>query len=119
MRKFTIRLESLRFYSKIGVAEQERLIGNEFEVDVKLIFDADNFIYEDLSTSVNYAEIYDLIKSEMEKDCMLLESVAISIATEIEKKWPKVEESYIKIRKVHPPITGIQGSASVEYTSIK
>ena len=52
MGRFIIRLENLHFYSDIGVFEQERNVGNEFQVDVTLETDDTRFIPEHLDTSI-------------------------------------------------------------------
>ena len=45
--------------------EQERLIGNEFIVDVEVDNDASHFEDENLDTTISYADIYEEIKAVM------------------------------------------------------
>lgn len=112
---FTIRLEDLRFFSRIGVFEQERIVGNEFRVDCSLLVTADNFESEDLSTTVSYADVYRIIDNAMKKDWKLLESVAENIAIECRSLWSEIIQICVRITKLNPPISGIQGTCSVEY----
>lgn len=110
-----IRLNDLRFYSRIGVADQERLVGNEFSVTVAINIDASSFIPENLSTSVSYADIYQIIEQEMNKTWLLLESVAKSIAEILFDRWHSIQECSVNVTKLSVPLKGIGGSASVEY----
>lgn len=113
---FTLRLEDLRFFSRIGVFEQERNVGNEFRVDCSFKISADSFTCEDLSTTVSYADVYCIIENAMKKEWKLLESVAVQVAYECRKNWPGIIQINVKITKLSPPISGLQGSCSVEYT---
>lgn len=116
---FHIRLEDLRFYSHIGIAEQERLVGNEFRVDMHLTLTADCFRAEELTSTVSYADAYAMVEKVMQQTHLLLESVAMEIADSISIKWPQVERVAVKITKLSVPIDKMNGSASVEYVSEK
>lgn len=112
---FEISLEQAKFYSHIGVSEQERKVGNEFVVDLKVVVDAGKFKEEVLATSVSYAEIYEEVKKVMGSSGMLLETFAFRIATAIKERWPYIESGNVSIIKSALPIQGIDGYAKVEY----
>lgn len=112
---FEIRLNDLHFYSHIGVSDQERKVGNEFSVDISIRYSANEFIDEDLSTTISYADIYDIIKQQMNRDANLLETIAKSITSEISKRWNTCFEIQTEIYKINPPISGIIGNSSVKY----
>lgn len=117
MGRFVIRLENLHFYSGIGVFEQERNVGNEFQVDVTLETDDARFIPEHLDTSISYADIYEVVESNMKREWLLLESVSKSICDSIKSKWDDVKAVRVRISKLSAPIAGIQGVCSVEYVA--
>lgn len=117
MSRFVIRLENLSFYARIGVEQQERIVGNEFAVDITACCNADVFADEDLDSTVSYAEIYDIVAEEMHRPRLLLETVAREIGERLRRKYEVIESVSVKIVKKAPPIPGIQGSASVEYQS--
>lgn len=117
MDTFIIRLESLGFFARIGVSEQERLVGNRFRVDVSLQIPREGFAPEDIGTTVSYADVYEIIRQIMSEEALLLESVADRIAASIRLKWPEIGLLSVKISKLSPPITGIDGNCSVEYVS--
>ncbi|MDE6339803.1 MAG: dihydroneopterin aldolase [Muribaculaceae bacterium] len=64
----TIKLKDLLFHSLIGVEEQERIVGNEFRVNVELTYSADHFENENLESTISYAEVYALVEEEMRKE---------------------------------------------------
>ena len=113
--KFTVRLENLRFFSRIGVYSQERCVGNEFAVSVSFAVDASGFVSEDIRSTVSYADVYLIVEEEMKREWLLLESVCASIADRISCRFPCVKDMRVKISKLAPPIPGIQGECSVEY----
>lgn len=115
MDKFTIRLKGLRFFSRIGVAGQERRVGNDFEVNITISLPADGFRREDLSSTVSYADVYLMAKECMDHEALLLETVAKDISERISEKWPVIEDVSVEITKLSVPIDGMTGSASVEY----
>ena len=54
-----IHLRKLRFHAFIGVGTQERLTGNDFEVDLRLKTDVARAMEtDDVCATVNYAEAY-------------------------------------------------------------
>lgn len=111
---FNICLSNLRFYAYIGLLEHEQRIGNNFTVNVELTIDASPFREEDLSSSISYADVYEVVKEEMEKKRKLLESVALSISDTIKARWDVVLKSSVSITKEFVPVHGFNGQGTVE-----
>ena len=62
-----IRLEGMHFYAHHGCFEEERVIGTRFIVDVALCVDTTLAEHSDsLDDTVNYAEVYQVVKKEMQ-----------------------------------------------------
>lgn len=111
---FEIALNKLRFFARHGVLDFERESGNEFIVDLSVRIPFDKRIVDDeLEGTVSYADLYEIVKEEMEVPRKLLEKVANEIAIRIKEKFPEVTMGFIKIEKVRPPIPTLLGSASV------
>lgn len=109
-----ISLNDLRFYSYHGVYEEEKRIGNEFRVSLSVFIPFNNEMEKDLlSSTLSYASLFEIIKEEMDKSCNLMEKVALNIVKKIKSKFSEVKSGRIRIEKVHPPIPGILGSASI------
>lgn len=114
-----IRLEGLRFYAFHGVLEQERRVGGDYTLDLILtLSDADAAIFQDdLSGTVNYAEVYELVKREMATPSALLEHVAGRILAALFEAFPKVAAATVKLRKDNPPMGATCDGCSVVLTA--
>jgi len=115
MSVFRIKLSGLRFYGRIGVFNQERAVGNEYVVDMAVEIPGDSFEEENLDTSISYADIYEIIREEMGRETLLLESVAVRISKRVKERWPKIEKGTVSIEKEGVPISGIDGRCGIEY----
>ena len=114
MMEFEIVLNDLRFYAFHGVYEEERLKGNDFLVNLSVFIPVVAGIQDDeLANTVSYADLFEIVKEEMVNPCNLLETLALKIARRIRKTFPEVVRGRVSIEKKRPPITGMEGSASV------
>lgn len=109
-----IELKTMRFYAYHGVSPQETLVGNSFIVD--LIISApivQATLTDNLSDTINYAEIYELVKQEMSIPSKLLEHVAGRILKALKTQFPQINAIDIKVSKLNPPFGADMHSASV------
>lgn len=107
-------LEGLEFHAYHGVYPQERSSGNKFEVDVSVETEIDSSAFEDdLTGTINYERLYDVVKEEMAKPSKLLERVGHNIAGKILSSFPQAISVHISISKFNPPIGGVCKKASV------
>ncbi|MCH5241377.1 MAG: dihydroneopterin aldolase [Muribaculaceae bacterium] len=112
--EYKISLKNLSFYSYHGVLEEERKIGNEFRVSLSVFIPYNQeIINDDLSATVSYADLYEIVKAEMGSPKKLLETVAQRIVAEIKAGFPQIIRGEVTIEKIHPPIPSMLGSASV------
>lgn len=104
--KGTVSVQGLKIYAYHGVDPQETKIGNMFEVDVSVTFDSEHAMRADrVDLTVNYAELVEIIKSEMGFPSKLLELVVYRIYSHIMVKYPQVDGGVISIYKLQPPIS--------------
>lgn len=114
MKEFEIKLSDLRFHAHHGVMHQETKVGNEFIVDLAVRIPFPETILEDnLDDTVSYADIYEIVESEMGNTKKLIETVAAKIADRISRRWPQIISGHITICKSTPPIPSITGRAEV------
>ena len=100
----TVEIDGLRLYARHGVLEQERTVGNLFEVSLSLQCASDEAGRDDdLSTTINYAEVIDTVRRIMEEPVKLLECVAWRIRDAVSRRWPEVTGGCIKVSKLTPP----------------
>ena len=99
-----IKLEKMRFHAHHGVMEQERRVGNDFEVTVEVEYPFEKAMEsDDLNDTMNYAELYSIVEREMSIPSQLLEHVAGRIITSIKKEFPEAGAGELIITKLHPP----------------
>lgn len=102
----TIYINKLRIRAFHGVFEQERTVGNIFEVSVALTAGCrEAMLNDNLDGTVNYAEVVKLIKDEMRKPSKLLENVAYRIYKAVCSRYPSVTSGEITVSKPAPPVS--------------
>ena len=88
----------MRFFAQHGVAPQERIVGNEFILSLKLKTDVSRAIKtDDVSHTVSYADVYQSVKNEMEIPSRLLEHVGGRIIERLFHDFPTIEEIEAKL----------------------
>jgi 7,8-dihydroneopterin aldolase/epimerase/oxygenase len=111
----TIELKNLYFFAHHGLYAEEKKIGNEFEVNLFVAYTPGAGIITDIAETINYAMLYELLKTEMQKPRELLETAAMEIAEHIHSIYPNAKKVEITITKLHPPIAKFTGSVGVKY----
>ncbi len=110
-----ITLDEMVFFSRHGVLPQERITGNNYRVNLRIKTDfTPAVLKDDLSGTINYAELYKIVKEEMDIPSQLIEYVAGRIVQAIFWKYPRIEAIDIRVSKINPPLGGDLHAASVE-----
>jgi dihydroneopterin aldolase len=109
----TIHLQDLIFFAGHGVFPEEEILGGEFVVNVKVYFTPVQPLIQEISDTLNYAEIFDVVQKIMMEPTPLLETLAQKIGYQIIEKFNMAEEVFVKIDKSHPPILSFQGKVGV------
>lgn len=110
----TIAIEGMEFHAYHGCFAEEQVIGNTFIVD--LWFETDTSVAEqtdDLNKTVNYADVYQIVKKEMEINAKLLEHVGKRVINAVQESFPEIESIGLKISKLNPPVGGKVSNVSV------
>ena len=113
-----IRLNNIQLYGWHGVSDDEKRIGQEFEVDVEILLNLTSSIAsDDIKKTVDYSELYRFIVSKFsEKKYNLIETLAHNITMSILKEF-LVKSCKVSIRKPSAPIDGILDTVEVEVVS--
>lgn len=110
-----IRLDDMRFYAYHGVMEQERHVGGHYLVSLDVEADLTAAVRtDDVSDTVSYAELFELVKSEMAIPSKLLEHVAGRIGQRTLEQFDKIMSLTIRVTKENPPMGANCKGASVE-----
>jgi dihydroneopterin aldolase len=115
-----IRLTHMVIYAHHGAHEEERTLGQRFEIDVELALDTEKAAKEDrLELCVDYGKVYHKIHDAVtEKKFYLIEALAQHIAEKILSDF-EVKEVLVRVRKPSVPIKGSIEHVEVEITREK
>jgi 7,8-dihydroneopterin aldolase/epimerase/oxygenase len=103
-----IALEGLEFFAYHGFFDEERKIGNRYEVDIRVETDFDQASEDDLlEHTVDYGQLYQMVSKEMKHPTKLLERLAGRIAGNILQEIKPVKQVEISVSKLNPPLRGL------------
>jgi 7,8-dihydroneopterin aldolase/epimerase/oxygenase len=108
----TIQLNQLRFRSFHGLYAQEKVSGNDFEVNVLIRLSGEIPISK-LDQTVDYAVLYRIIENRMAIATPLLETVAQELVDQLHDHDPRIGHVSVSVKKLHPPIAGFTGNICV------
>lgn len=108
-------LKNMVFYGYHGVAEQEKILGGRFEVDLSIEFNMNAAIRSDhLNDTISYVDLYQLVHDVVTKSKFyLIEALAGKILKEIFAHYQPARV-IIRIRKPGAPVKGVLDTVEVE-----
>lgn len=102
----SISINDLLVHAPIGVAEQERIVGNDIAISLTIKFDVSKAMLSDnVDDTLNYADVAYLVREVALRPAKLLEHLAYSIASELFAHWPMIEALDMTVTKLSPPIS--------------
>lgn len=111
----TIEVNGLRIRACHGVMVQERIMGNEFEISIKLRYPIENAMASDeLDDTLNYVRVVEIVQREMAETSQLLEHVAGRIYRALIEEFPYILGGEICLSKLTPPIAARLRSVGVK-----
>ncbi|MFF2890565.1 dihydroneopterin aldolase [Paenibacillus sp. NPDC057967] len=98
-------VKGMRFYGYHGVFPEENKLGQHFYVDLDLGIDLEQAANtDDLTCTVNYAELHALAKSIVEgAPFKLIEALAGHIASRVLEAYTMINDVTVRVTKPHPP----------------
>ncbi len=115
--KDRILIQGIQFYGYHGVREEERKLGQRFVVDVDLQLDLSPAAGADsLAATVDYEQVHAVVvEIGTREQFSLLEALASRVASTVLERFP-VQQVTVRVTKPLPPIPGLVGGISVEFT---
>ena len=108
-------LKDVRFHAFHGVMPQEGQVGADFLVNLRIGYPLGKALESDeVSDTLNYAEVYALVAQEMKQPSKLLEHVAGRIVQRISEHFPLVTSIDLTLMKQNPPMGADAEGAGVE-----
>jgi dihydroneopterin aldolase len=98
-----------------GVWDEERQVGQRFEVDVEFVIDVKTAAKSDnIRNTIDLYKVYQAIENIVtKKSFKLVETLAETITTALLRKFP-IHELRVRVRKPNSPVPGICDGIEVE-----
>ncbi len=111
----SVRLKNMVFHAHHGYWDEERRIGQRFEVDVELWLDVKKAAASDhIRDTIDLYKLYQAVEKVVtKKQFKLVETLAEVIAADLLKKFP-ITEVKVCVRKPNSPVPGICDGIEVE-----
>jgi len=116
MRVWQIKLENVKFFSFHGLYPEERVLGNEFTLNVSVDRISTESFSENLKHSIDYGVLYSICSDVMKKPVDLLETICEQIVEKIQFICPDYHLIEISVTKDQPPLGQIAGYSTVKLT---
>lgn len=110
-----VALEGIEFHAYHGAYPEESILGNRFTLDLELETDFKKAMLEDdLSATVDYSKLYQLIKSRMDVKVKLLEHLGHMIVSDILEVYPETKQIRLTLKKHGPALGGLVKFSAVQ-----
>ena len=114
----SIELENMEFRACHGCYDLEKQVGNRFRVNLTIDAEiGDAAEKDDLNGSINYVNVYDMVRKEMDIPSDIIENVAYRIGQAVRQSFPQIISCTVKVSKLAPPIGGKMERVSVTLTA--
>ena len=105
----------MRFHAFHGVLPQERLVGGNYLLNMRVGYPLEQAMADDdVNSTLDYAKLYELVKREMLVPSNLLEHVAGRIIKAVETTFPEATSIELTLIKENPPMGADCNGAGVE-----
>ncbi len=111
----SIHLHNIIIYAHHGIYEEEKILGNEFELNITIQYTPHKLPVKHMADTIDYVAVYELLKRRMAVPTPLLETVITDIAGQILEQFSLAENVAISIRKILPPVSQLKGSVGVSF----
>ena len=110
-----VTLKNVRFRAYPGVLPQERQVGGDFLVSLRVGYPIEKAMESDaVEDTLNYATLFDVVRREMLVPSQLLEHVAGRIVKAVTAAFPLVTSVDLELIKQNPPMGADSDGAGVE-----
>ena len=114
MKKNFIKIENIELWARVGVLDQERKLGQLFNLDILLWSDFDECSEsDDIKATLDYSLIIQKVKSHSKNfSCFTIEKYSEEIIKIIQSGFDP-DRIKIILTKLNPPIDGFNGKVSI------
>jgi dihydroneopterin aldolase len=102
-----IHLEAIQLFAYHGCLPEEALIGSNYTIDVMMETDfTAAALADDLSQTIDYCVVFNIVKEEMAIRANLLENVALRMVNRLKRELKDLNKVAITVTKLNPPMNG-------------
>ena len=107
-----LSIKKIETHSFHGCLPAERKVGTRFSTDLEFVGDFSKAMADDdLSQTVDYVLVHQLVREEMSIPANLIEHVAQRIMKRMQETFPIATYVKVSITKFNPPVNGQLGEA--------
>ena len=109
-----LKIDNIKLWARVGVLEEERVLGQFFSLDIFLWTDFEKCTAnDDIKKTVDYSKLVEILKDQSKKIyCFTIEKYSNAILEIIDQEF-KLSKIKIILTKCNPPITGFDGKVSI------
>lgn len=119
----TISIKNIGVFSRTGVFESEKVLGQTFLVDVELYTSPDNILQQhsdDINNTIDYSVVNAKIRAyAREHPTNLVEAMAHNLAGMILQEFELCKGLKVTVSKPHIPVEDFSGDVSVTVVRMK
>ncbi len=110
-----ICINDINLWAHVGVLEEERLLGQYFNLDIILWTDVNQAaVHDDLTMTLDYSKaIKGLQDLALKINCLTIETFSEHILNFLDELYGPVPKQ-ISLMKCNPPINGFKGTVSIK-----
>ncbi len=114
VEKTQISLNKIRLYAYHGVLPQENKVGGWYTLTLRVDYPFSEAVSsDDVADTLDYSQLLEIAKREMNIPSRLLEHVAGRIASAVFETFPKTERIELELCKENPPMGSDTSGATV------
>lgn len=104
----------MEFRASHGCYDLEKKVGGNFAVDVEYDTEVgDAVATDDVTRTVSYVDIYEVVRGEMARPSNIIEHVAARIIETVYARFPELKRVQVTVAKIAPPLGGKAERVSV------
>ena len=109
-----LKIKNIKLWARVGVLEEERKLGQLFNLDLFIWADFENCTQnDDIKSTVDYSKLIKILKYQSKKiSCFTIEKYSNEILKIIDEEF-KLSRLKIILTKCKPPIIGFDGEVSI------
>ena len=108
----------MEFFAYHGCFDEEQIIGNHFLVDLEFETETAKAEHSDnLGDTVDYQDVYNIVRDEVELNSKLLEHLSRRILNAVSSKYPDLQNLKVRVSKMNPPMGGKMRAVTLELSA--